>query len=170
MTLFWGICGAVVAYIVIKKFFPDDVRDCPHCYSKIPKKATVCKHCKTKVEKYKVDKKSSSADKLELVEELSEITGAKQSDSLSAFEGPKNDPLYGRVRKLSMTVLLNENYKGGRFEFSHQENGESIITQPEFFKTGSVIVFPSFMEHRVTPVTHGARYSLVVWFLGPAFR
>jgi PKHD-type hydroxylase len=36
-------------------------------------------------------------------------------------------------------------------------------------KTGSVIVFPSDTEHRVTPVTKGIRYSLVAWFLGPPY-
>ena len=34
---------------------------------------------------------------------------------------------------------------------------------------GSVIVFPSSMEHRVAPVTKGIRYSVVCWFLGPPF-
>ena len=35
---------------------------------------------------------------------------------------------------------------------------------------GSVIVFPSFVEHRVKPVTRGKRYSLVIWSLGRSFR
>ena len=36
-------------------------------------------------------------------------------------------------------------------------------------KTGSIIIFPSYMEHRIKPVTKGTRYSLVIWFLGPPF-
>ena len=35
---------------------------------------------------------------------------------------------------------------------------------------GSVIVFPSFVWHRVTPVTKGTRYSLVLWTCGQPFR
>ena len=31
---------------------------------------------------------------------------------------------------------------------------------------GSIIVFPSYMYHQVTPVTKGNRYSLVLWALG----
>ena len=28
---------------------------------------------------------------------------------------------------------------------------------------------PGVLEHRVTPVTKGIRYSLVTWFLGPPY-
>lgn len=35
---------------------------------------------------------------------------------------------------------------------------------------GSVIIFPSYVWHRVKPVTRGKRYSLVVWNLGHPFR
>ncbi|BCU99421.1 MAG: hypothetical protein CM15mV27_1400 [Caudoviricetes sp.] len=28
---------------------------------------------------------------------------------------------------------------------------------------GSIVVFPSFVYHRVIPVTKGTRYSLVCW-------
>jgi len=31
-------------------------------------------------------------------------------------------------------------------------------------------VFPSFVWHRVKPVTAGTRYSLVVWHLGKPFK
>jgi predicted 2-oxoglutarate/Fe(II)-dependent dioxygenase YbiX len=35
---------------------------------------------------------------------------------------------------------------------------------------GSLVAFPSFMTHRVTPVTRGLRWSLVTWLEGPPFR
>ena len=38
------------------------------------------------------------------------------------------------------------------------------------FKKGSMIFFPSWVLHKVNPVTKGTRYSLVVWFLGAPFR
>jgi len=69
------------------------------------------------------------------------------------------------VRKLSISILLsNENdFEGGAFEFKGFEK------QP-VLKQGSIIVFPSFIEHRVTPVTAGTRYSAVTWVQGPAYR
>jgi PKHD-type hydroxylase len=35
---------------------------------------------------------------------------------------------------------------------------------------GSIVVFPSFIWHRVKPVTEGIRYSLVIWNLGQPYR
>ena len=75
----------------------------------------------------------------------------------------------GHVRKLSMTVLLNDSYEGGEFEFAAYSKEQCVIATPEFHKVGSIVVFPSGVEHRICPVTKGTRYSLVVWFLGPPF-
>ena len=41
---------------------------------------------------------------------------------------------------------------------------------PEFKFKGSVIVFPSFIFHRVRPVLSGIRYSLVLWSVGAPFK
>ena len=89
-------------------------------------------------------------------------------DHLSAWNNPQNSFLHGYVRKLSMSVMLNDNFDGGAFEFASPSRGDCVITPIEA-SAGSVIVFPSSMEHRVTPVTKGTRYSLVVWFVGPPF-
>ncbi len=35
---------------------------------------------------------------------------------------------------------------------------------------GRMIFFPSFLIHRVAPVTQGIRRSLVIWVTGPKFR
>ena len=93
-----------------------------------------------------------------------------KSDHLSAYDMPDNEFMHGHVRKLSMTVLLNDNYEGGEFQFATLNKEKCEISTPEFNKKGSIIVFPSDMEHRVAPVTKGIRYSLVTWFLGPPFR
>jgi len=74
------------------------------------------------------------------------------------------------VRKLSMTVLLNDNYSGGEFEFCSYGQKTHHTTTPEMGGTGSIVVFPAWMEHRVAPITKGIRYSLVAWFLGPPFK
>lgn len=72
-------------------------------------------------------------------------------------------------RKLSVTVQLSEpgDYEGGEFEID-PEHG--ILDQSVIKQRGTVIVFPSFLRHRVTPVTNGIRRSLVCWLEGPKFR
>ena len=92
-----------------------------------------------------------------------------KGDHLSVYDEPDNKFFHGNVRKLSMTILLNDNYEGGEFQFATYDKEKCEIDTPEFNKIGSIVVFPSDMEHRVAPVTKGIRYSLVVWFLGPPF-
>ena len=41
-----------------------------------------------------------------------------KGDYLSAYNKPDNEFMHGHVRKLSMTVLLNDNYEGGEFQFA----------------------------------------------------
>jgi len=89
-------------------------------------------------------------------------------DHLSVWNSPQNSFLHGYVRKLSMSVMLNDNFDGGAFEFASYSKGDCVITPIEAL-SGSVIFFPSSVEHRVSPVTKGTRYSLVVWFVGPPF-
>ena len=81
------------------------------------------------------------------------------------FNRPGDKFLHGNTRKLSMSIVLNDEYEGGDFEIFN------LIPESEVprLQEGSIIVFPSFMEHRVTPVTKGTRYSLVAWFVGPPF-
>lgn len=72
-------------------------------------------------------------------------------------------------RKLSVVVQLSVpgSYEGGVFQFGGD------IPQPEphqFMGRGSVLIFPSFFPHRVTPVTRGTRLSLTGWIEGPAWR
>ena len=89
-------------------------------------------------------------------------------DHLSTYNEPTNAFMHGHVRKLSMSVILNDNFEGGAFEFASYSKEECAITPIEV-EAGSVIVFPSSMEHRVAPITKGTRYSLVCWFVGPPF-
>ena len=90
-------------------------------------------------------------------------------DNLSTFDIPGNEFLHGHVRKLSMSVMLNDNFEGGAFEFASYAK-ENCEINPIEATAGSVIVFPSSMEHRVAPVTKGTRYSVVCWFNGPPFK
>ena len=89
--------------------------------------------------------------------------------NLSKYINPNNAFMHGHVRKLSMTVLLNESFEGGDFEFTSYSKEKCEVTPVEM-NQGDIIVFPSFMEHRVAPITKGIRFSLVRWFLGPRFK
>jgi len=68
-------------------------------------------------------------------------------------------------RKLSFSLLLNESedFEGGDLEFR-------APFEDKLVNAGDLIIFPSFEEHRVTPVTEGIRYSLVGWMHGPRIR
>lgn len=81
----------------------------------------------------------------------------------------------GLMRKISMTVTLadGDEYEGGDFQLDLRNTSDgspNIHTCHEARKKGSIIVFPSFIYHRVLPVTKGTRYSLVVWNKGAPFR
>ena len=67
-------------------------------------------------------------------------------------------------RKISLSVQLSspQDYEGGELEFFYTNNVKHVIKTQ-----GSVIAFPSFVMHRVTPVTQGVRYSMVAWVTGP---
>jgi PKHD-type hydroxylase len=69
------------------------------------------------------------------------------------------------TRKLSISVQLSDSseYEGGDLEFM-------CIEQKASRQRGDAVVFPAFLVHRVTPVTQGARQSMVSWIGGQPFR
>jgi PKHD-type hydroxylase len=74
------------------------------------------------------------------------------------------------TRKLSVVMCLNRpgvDFEGGQFYMNI--GNESMPLEVEM-KRGRIIFFPSFLIHRVAPVTKGIRKSLVVWVTGPKFR
>ena len=86
---------------------------------------------------------------------------------------------HGKIRKLSVTISLShpDEYVGGNLEFDFRNqvdwdrNKKAAIHSCEGIRPrGSIIVFPSFVWHRVAPVTKGTRYSLVIWNLGYPFK
>ena len=66
-------------------------------------------------------------------------------------------------RKITVVCMLSDpsEYEGGEFQFT---DGTPTLTK------GSIIAFPSFFPHRVTPVTKGLRKSATLWLTGPAFK
>lgn len=79
------------------------------------------------------------------------------------------DVAYGAKehRKLTFIIQLSDpdEYEGGTLEFRDGGfNGEAAK------KKGSIIIFPSFLYHRITPISKGIRHSIVGWAVGPQWR
>lgn len=73
-------------------------------------------------------------------------------------------------RKVSVTVQLSspDEYEGGDLQLTHGGPHNLAYTAPK--QEGSVTIFPSYMMHRVTPVTKGIRKSFVLWVGGIPFK
>ena len=71
-----------------------------------------------------------------------------------------------KFRKLSVIIQLSDenSYEGGDLILQHYEKPCKMSR-----KRGSVIIFPSFLLHKVEPVTKGIRNSLVIFAYGPPF-
>ena len=71
------------------------------------------------------------------------------------------------LRKISFTLQLSDpsEYEGGDLEFMISRD---VLQAPK--KQYTSVIFPSYLLHRVTPVTRGVRKSLVLWVGGVPFR
>ena len=76
--------------------------------------------------------------------------------------GDKDSPAV--TRKISVVVQLSDpsEYEGG--ELTIQPGNKTIKRG-----LGITTLFPSYLLHKVTPVTKGLRKSLVMWVSGPPF-
>ena len=79
------------------------------------------------------------------------------------------------TRKLSLCLNLTDpsEYEGGDFWVCKPhplpKNAETI--KLDFMRTrGAAVVFPSYVFHKVAPVTKGTRHSLVCWMRGSRWR
>lgn len=85
----------------------------------------------------------------------------------------KQKEMIGKIRKVSLTLNLNKDneYEGGLLKFDlGKHNSNRFHECTEIKSQGSLVIFPSFLEHCVTPITSGVRYSLVLWGLGEPWR
>ena len=91
---------------------------------------------------------------------------------VGAYEKQDKPYLNGKARKLSMSVLLSDfnEYKGGEFEVDFGNRKEPTRTVYEMQNAGDAVVFPADLLHKIRPVTHGTRYSLVMWSVGWPFK
>jgi len=103
-----------------------------------------------------------------------DIFGLNEGFQFTNYKAPSDK--YGKhvdrifnftVRKLSVSIQLTDpkEYEGG--ELYLYEGDEGILMDK---KQGTLIMFPSFVLHEVTPVTKGERNSLVTWVTGNQFK
>lgn len=105
-----------------------------------------------------------------------DIWGFCESLQYTIYDGTNNDHYTWHMdlgstksspRKLSLILQLSDpnEYEGGDLEFFfHNESTKTIK------RKGFIYVFPSYIMHRVLPVTSGIRKTLVVWLGGPNFK
>ena len=106
---------------------------------------------------------------------------AKQHYSWHAdsWNKPYDDPgtpRHGKIRKITSMVMLSEGteFEGGELELDlrngENRNDKSKIMSINYDTKGTVIIFPSFVWHRVKPVKKGTRYSMPTWHIGAPFK
>ena len=66
------------------------------------------------------------------------------------------DGIYSN-RKISASILLSDNCSGG--EIVLKQGADRTI----HMEVGDMLLFPSYVLHKVTPVTKGDRWALVTW-------
>ena len=66
---------------------------------------------------------------------------------------------------MALKLSHEDEYEGGDLQFF---TGPEPMDAPR--KRGTLVIFPSFLIHRVTPVFSGVRQSMVSWISGPNFK
>ena len=78
-------------------------------------------------------------------------------------------PVRGMVRKISMSLFLNDDYEGGEFDLEIYRPDADPRYKTFKSKPWSAIFFQGDQWHRVRPITSGVRKSIVAWFYGPPY-
>ena len=77
----------------------------------------------------------------------------------------------GRMRKISFSIFLNNNFEGGEFDLEiHGPDAKPRYISEWKRHNENCIIFNSDMWHRVRPVKSGVRKSIVGWLLGPKMK
>ena len=76
--------------------------------------------------------------------------------------------MYIPVRKLSISIQLTnpKKYEGGELKLYNGKKEGSVMDKEQ----GTLIIFPSYTLHEITPITKGGRDSLVTWVTGKQFK
>ena len=107
-----------------------------------------------------------------------DLTGCYEPGQLSLYVGSEQAHYDWHIdmsektdtvpRKLSMSLMLSNpnDFEGGELQIKANSDEVKNAEQAK----GRAWFFPSYMLHRVAPVTKGVRRSLVLWVGGPPFR
>ena len=103
-----------------------------------------------------------------------DLRGFMDNDAPTLWQFPKGSSYDWHVdignnfptRKLSFIVQLSDpkDYEGGDVEFLNSKTDKESLRQQ-----GKLIIFPSFITHRMSKVTKGVRHAIVGWVHGPTF-
>ena len=108
-----------------------------------------------------------------------DLVGITEPIQFTSYDGSGNehygwhldmDGGFKSRRKLSIVIQLSDEneYEGGELQIDTcTVDGQFTVGNQ---KRGSMIFFPSYMRHRVTPVTSGHRFSLVSWISGQPYK
>lgn len=103
-----------------------------------------------------------------------DLFGIVESMQFTKYEEPygkynqHTDTIFnGNVRKLSISVQLSDpdTYTGGNLNLYRDKKPTTMIKS-----RGSLVAFPSYTLHEITPITSGTRYSLISWITGVPFK
>lgn len=87
-------------------------------------------------------------------------------DFYCAHMDMRPDPDSQRKLGISVQLSADEDYQGGDLRLLRYGNLWDTAPRDQ----GSIVVFPGYQVHEVTPVTAGTRHSLVSWAVGPSFK
>ena len=74
------------------------------------------------------------------------------------------------MRKISYSILLNPGeYEGGELAFHIGRNTDPYSGQSDSSAIGNIVIFPSYLIHRVQSMISGTRYAVVGWVHGNSF-
>lgn len=81
-----------------------------------------------------------------------------------------SETVKNKTRKITVIVQLSDpsEYEGGELQLKYSKYNKQ--EKEDMMQQGSVITFPCWLEHRVTPVTKGHRKSLIGWIEGNTWQ
>ncbi len=105
------------------------------------------------------DNVSAKGLELDYKDSSFQFTEYKIGDYFEWHSDITGDEITQYKRYCSLVIQLNDDYKEGNLEIKLSEDSTMIVEKG----IGNTIIFLSDMEHRVTTVENGNRYTLVNW-------
>ena len=82
-----------------------------------------------------------------------------RGDHFGVYKNIANPKIHDNVRKLSMSVVLNDDFEGGKLGF---KTGKGVV---EYEPTvGRIVIFPAYLTHRGNAFRNKVRYTVALKF------